>query len=512
MTISVQDNESARQITNRAFEAYDEALRVHSKFPIRAYFDTLSNYDQETFKLQSFLEASYDAEHAGIFQSPRRDTSQVLKDLLEGYITNKLPEEEAKFDKYHDQYRDGFSVKVDNPENKFQVGPLTFTHSVQSIQIAEPKAVEEFATSRRLGSFIIPSGESKPIITVNFLFSSLEEINNSLRPLIALYRICPITVVNDKIISASLGNKSKTPRLTTIIRNQLRDLTENDGKDSYERNSITESSRKNSNYSNRYEEFFEKQKGKNNNLLGERANESLEGVANDIRRLLGFSDLSERLQAESEEFKDTSAKLIRLAEEYEQKSREDTIQGFIPVALRDLVISTHPDLPEAFVVTLTMGRISPAAYTEKGILWKNEKGEPVLNPSKAFYLKVALNRYLEKIPELTKTDFTENSIDRPVTFYTDIEILDSVERLRLDFSNEKYNSKDLKGHEGNPYRMVHVKGMQASISHHYSMPVLIGKEYPTAQHVGTTKYTLLHECVYRVGRVFRRSKCIQEKD
>lgn len=479
MTTLIENNDSLDQIRKKAFEALDEGLRVKSKLPIRSYFSTITNYNQEIFKLQSFIEGLYDAVYAVTFQSPNRNIDQKLRDLLNAYVQDLLPEENEKFNRYHDQYVDRIPSKDSSYSTKFQIGPLEFTHSVQSVRIAEQKAVQEFATSRKQGSFIIPSGEARPVITIDFTFSGLEQINFALRPLIALFRTCPITVVNDIIVSSSLGNTQRTPRLTTVIRNRIREIKDTDNSDSYKINET----RDNSNRSE-LQTFLEKY---NNEGVTENEIISQAGqIAGRITGLLGLPGIGSKIEDDSVSYKDTEARLLQLMEENEEDKRKDTTEGFIPVALKDLIIGTHPDLPETFNVTLTMVRITTDAYAERGVLWKNERGEGVIDPKRAFYLKRAINKYLERIPEITATDFTENSLERPVSFIAEIERLQSVERVRLDFSEEKYNSSALRGDPSSPYRMVHIKGMHASISHHYSFPVLIGKEYPTAQHVGTT--------------------------
>lgn len=486
----MQIQQSLDEIRKNAEEALRESITVSSDFPLRSYFETLENSNFETFKIYQEYKSKFDEYLITAFSSPNKNTSEVLAALRNDFINKNKPKIEKEFSKFTDQY-DGPDPSV---KTRVQIGPLQFRHTVQSIEIVEPKQVEEFAVSRRGGSFLIPSGESRPTITISLTFPSLDAINNLLRPLIALFRVCPITVVNDGLINAALGVKTQTPRITSIIRSHLLEKSK--------RNKDLIDVSPDGNFATNALESFARTAGYLSSQARQRAEDILQKagskITNDIAERIASlfttqAELSASLEKPSAEAEVTDDSILQLLDKAADSKGEQkaAYNGWIPVALTGLTLSTHPSIPDGIDVTLQMVRISVDSYMEGGIRWRDENGSSVLNPMKAFYLKSAMLKYLDKIPVLTTKDMIRNAGDsfqkNTVKLSSDIQRLATNERIILDFSDPKYRKSNIEGSvTRDESRVLHVKGMQGSLSHHFSFPVLIGKEYPTAQHIGTT--------------------------
>ena len=65
---------------------------------------------------------------------------------------------------------------------KLQLGPLTFTHQVQKINIQERKGVKVLEATRSKKNFVVDSGDSAAKAQIRFLFVGLDEINGILEP------------------------------------------------------------------------------------------------------------------------------------------------------------------------------------------------------------------------------------------------------------------------------------------------------------------------------------------
>lgn len=457
------------EIEKNGSDALNQSLIVRNDFPLRAYFDTVQNYDREVYNIYSRLKAIFDTQMTDIYQGVQTSDNDVLKLILENYLAENFEVEKARFAKYHDEYVDGRDVLNEDPlvKTRLDIGPLTFKSTVQAIQIIEPKAVEEFATSRRQGSMLIPSGNSRPIINISFVFPDLDSINNALRPLIALFKICPITVVSNNILSSTLGHKTLTPRITTLIRKVVREIKD-DGSVQLKLGEIINTI------------------NSDDQLIGLVTSVTKRFISTSAK-LMGHRELSRSLDLPSAASKATEQDILDLLDSTELRTRSLEEYRYVPVALTNLSISTHPEIPTAFIVNLGMVRVSAAAYTKDGILWRDERNNPTQDPKKAFYLKVALNKYIEKhIPTLTKNDLSENETSlakKQFILKSDILRLQTTEQIKLDVNDNNYIASD--GH-----KIVSVGGLQCSISNHFSFPSIIGKEYPTAQHIGISNINL----------------------
>ena len=92
--------------------------------------------------------------------------------------------------------------------SELKLGPLTFKHQVQKIEIQEVKSVRPIDTVRSNRYFISDSGEARHVAQIRLLFTGLNEINagieggtddtSGIRGLVALFKTCPITTIQNK--------------------------------------------------------------------------------------------------------------------------------------------------------------------------------------------------------------------------------------------------------------------------------------------------------------------------
>lgn len=84
------------------------------------------------------------------------------------------------------------------------IGPVgRYIHQVQNIELFEKKNVQSVNVVRSNNNFLIDSGQSRQVAQIRLLFSGIGEINETLRPLIALFKIAPITSIKNELLSTS---------------------------------------------------------------------------------------------------------------------------------------------------------------------------------------------------------------------------------------------------------------------------------------------------------------------
>lgn len=490
-----------QQIREEAELVLQSAIEQESAALIEQFRHDIPDNDQ-TRPIYIDVTSRFEAHSATKHYSENRNKDKQIQNHLRAHVDNIREINETKFQKYRDDYVDGKPYTDSSIKTRMRVGPLTFKSSVQSVQVVEPKRVEEFATSRRGASFLMPTGETRPIINVNFLFPSIEAINYSLRPLIALFKICPITVVDDEFIKSVLGGSKGTKRLSTFVRRELLeeagDFVSNLTKSSARAIGRVSSGEVDIRQALRdvIKTLFSRQDTsvgtdlmKNNagDALGSRTSAMSENISNLIKNAPNTTQEASNNPSTKTEVTDE-----QLREEFARKERSEKIKsderGYVPVALTNLSISTHPDLPQAIMAQLSMVRVSLDTYSNFGVLWRDERGDPVANPARAFYLITALNKEVDKIPLVDDTDIATSSIlsayGSQVKFETNIESLDGIETLRLDFGDQTYHESVKQDSLESPSRSFVVKGLQGALSNHFSFPTIIGKEYPTVQHMG----------------------------
>ncbi len=439
MTIQLNTSTDKYSKIQESFQlALERSKAINSDLPIRALYQSLDT-DLVIARMASDAFNDFNKHLAGKNPISNKDALEELRKTF----TSSGSDQEVYFNQFLDN-------KLNNNTN-VQIGPLSFSSSVQSIQIVEHKNLEEIPSVRKSGTMLVPYGSTKPSIVINFLFNGFDSINNSLRPLIALFKICPITCVNDEVLERVFTNKVSTNRISLSIPNESTsklNIRSEDEKKKYIANEI--------------------QKIVNSATDDKSIDKPVYQRIADMLR--NSPDLAEQLSFESiDDRAITEDQLNSFVKKNANKSEAILDQSrFIPVALTHISLSTNPEIPEAIFCSLTLNRISVSEYMNGGMRWRTEDNTPSENPKDAYFLKIVLGKYIANMPYIKA--FSNDSLKMRTKIYG----LSEDEILELDCSNEIYERK------------VSVASVQAGMANYFSFPTLIGKEYPTAQHVGSS--------------------------
>jgi len=256
-----------------------------------------------------------------------------------------------------------------------KIGPIEFTYQVQEVSIQEVKSVETLQATRTDKNFISETGQGSHRAVIRLLITGIDEINTSLRKLIALFKCCPVVSVYNELLS-----KSWNPELAVATINDQTIKTK--------------------------------------------------------KKKLGSS--------------------------------------YVPVCLEDLAVSTVPDLPYSFYVTIAVSRIDISSVYDDNVLLYETGSGPSPFPEDATYLKKWIDMLLKsnKIPQLSLSDFTETTISWNGEYITG-------EKIPSPSSN-------LLGLRFGPQSHTKVQSEQCSIKNLFAYNVMLGKGYPFVQHMGST--------------------------
>lgn len=87
--------------------------------------------------------------------------------------------------------------------SNLSIGPLDFSHQVQSISIDEQKAVKVIETTRSSKNLVADSGKSNQTASISLLFTDLQDINTNLKKLLILFKTSPIISLQNEMISSA---------------------------------------------------------------------------------------------------------------------------------------------------------------------------------------------------------------------------------------------------------------------------------------------------------------------
>lgn len=426
-------------------EAYNESVRQQSQVPLEVFW---RDYTERTEEKTKIFAQKWNLLQAHLYVAKTFFKAGPDRDLIEKK-KNSIDEAFKKFsDKYHDN-----ETKPSDDEylTNVQIGPLTFNWSVQSININEQKNIEEISGIRRQGSFLIPEGQSKPFININFIFHNKESIRNSLIPLISLFKICPITTVNDVVINRAF-NKTILPSDSFVVEYRNKPLKDE--------GSIS------SNFS-----LQQRIDTIDARILASTDESDIKKLEALRQLLMQQQNLYNAAYPSKQELEQEERLIKHMDRSLEASSVPDEPSLFVPVALTALTLATHPSIPGGIIASLTMNRITVSPYSNGPLQWRDEYNNPTNNPSKAFYLKLALLKHIEKI----SVDL-ENIVD---SFGFKIEYIASSKDITIDL--DKYNVDD---------KVAKIDHISASIRNYFSFPTIIGSEYPCAQHLGRSNIAL----------------------
>jgi hypothetical protein len=147
---------------------------------------------------------------------------------------------------------------------------------------------------------------------------------------------------------------------------------------------------------------------------------------------------------------------------------------YVPVSLEELSISSVPDIPYAFYVTLVVGKIDiTSVYRDNILLYLDEDGNATPWPEDAFYLSRAIDLVSRSIwlSDISPDDFGVVRFNWIGQYATGEDIVAPFQELSYMSIGDK---------------KAVVVSEQASIKNIFSYNTLIGRGAPFVQHMGST--------------------------
>ncbi len=328
----------------------------------------------------------------------------------------------------------------DTSDSELAIGPLRYTCSVQNIDIFEERAVISPASTRSDRPVAIDSGQPYQKANIRFLFSGIKEINEHLRPLIALFRICPIVSIHNEMLSTAWA--PRTPALLDTLNNNFANIS----------------------------------------LQHEDDRESLNQTLEDAKQLIkeGRDPNLAISSAYNTKYKD-----VELRQKIQAILTDVlfTIPAYrlVPVCLEALHIETIPELPTTISVSLTLSHIDASSISEFGELEYLGNGPEShhVDPKRAHYLKKYLRRLLNNdlmaFPVISEESFGEvefKFFDKAISRVQPLSSIPAPVRFTTDGLHTK------------------VVGLSATIAHRFAYHRLIGRSQPCPQHMGISSRSL----------------------
>ena len=309
-----------------------------------------------------------------------------------------------------------------------RLGPLTFKHQVQKIEIQEVKSVRPIDTLRTNRHFISDSGEARHVAQIRLLFTGLDEINagieggtndtSGIRGLIALFKTCPITTIQNK----ELGNC----------------------------------------WSYIDDEFVAELK---------------EQEAAALQKNLGATPSSALFNNES------ISKAIAKASNSKIDRIKNLYSKYIPCSIDSLHVENVPEIPYSLQVTIVVSRTDPTPYFNKkrslgSLLYQGEEiGQHSPNPDRAYWLKKWITELLNSgvVSNLDKSDFDYLTLTKYSLEYPDIGNEPGGEEIKIPITT---SLEDIKGGV--------VLAESCSLSNKFSYKKLSGHGWSCPTHMGST--------------------------
>jgi hypothetical protein len=439
-----------------------------------------------------------------------------------GYHTPPMEEYAEKYNKYTP-----YVAETADEENGtfFKIGPISYGGEVQDIKILETKALTEITAIRSSTSFVADTGQADADVQVTLVFSGTAHIQDAFKPLIALFKLSPITSVRNEMINKALENKfteNKADVPVVEVREAGVRALNMRVQDAHKASLV-----------NAYNLAFPPVPGLSN-LDYDQIEAILlpttvtSGISRDPiavwKEILdkGGYDPGQALSADGtytnkyptfgswkEDLIDRNFNVVdpylTLPEGTPEPITVDADDpahdenpyaaslidntGHVPMAMNAMNISTHPELPNTIVVDLYLKRINVRNFLKDHLEYRTIDNNATSDPNRAFWLNYAIQLYIEK--------------------YIPDEALD-FDRVRLQFEGKSNDGgqfvelASFKESEGldildlNPGRAGSTAGatplgnvdgvvtqMSYSLSNHLAYHKLIGEAYPTAQFMGS---------------------------
>lgn len=365
-------------------------------------------------------------------------------------------------------------------ENKteLQIGPLTFTHQVQKINIQERKAISSIEATRSNKNFIIDSGDSEAKAQIRLLFTGLDEINDTnqdkdkngffisgLRALIALFKCCPIVTIKNNYLSSSWKKADKIYNQSNYdkLKQYLEELTQ------INRNVTSQEILSSGPIPSSADALAAIKNQQVVQLLNEKLKKARGQATPDILKGIG-------------NFTDYSFGSVNFPDSFLQQNI--TYSENISVALESLELENVPDIPYSIQATLTIARIDTAPFTIGGELEYLGAGgnqDKKTNPKEADWLIKWIGILLTngQIPELKEDDFKTASF----SWYGKTAIGSNITNPGPDDFKLGIGTNSS---PNEPEKDALLISENSSLRHRFAYNKIIGKIYPTAAHMGSS--------------------------
>jgi hypothetical protein len=368
----------------------------------------------------------------------------------------------------------------------FKIGPHVYGGEVQSINIIEDKAVKAFRGVRSNSDFLVEEGKGDADVEVTMLFKNIRAIIDHFVPLVALFRVSPITTVKNSVINNALLNK--------FTENQA-EKQDQLAFDKYE-NLITKA------YNDIKETYFAEHLGISKTIVTEDIFNTQKAGAifkhgyhpvfsrwptfseyqNDSQTFLAYESFAhDSLFGESE---DSAAEVAKKTPSLPHPEAID----YVSMAIMGIRVETHPEFPEAIVARVFLKRIDTSNYVRNSLVYRTLSNAPTTDASKCYWLRRALDIYIDKYlgPEWIK-----NGNGRHPEGGVSLQF--AGDDIYVKLFKEQYELEGLVVNKGgdsvdHPTGTV-VTQMSYSIGNKFALHKLQGRSYPTAQYMGATSGT-----------------------
>ena len=340
--------------------------------------------------------------------------------------------------------------------SELKLGPLTFKHQVQKIEIQEVKSVRPIDTVRTNRYFISDSGEARHVAQIRLLFTGLNEINagidggtddtSGIRGLIALFKTCPVTTIQNKELGTCWSY---------IDDDFIAELKEQEASALQEKYSSIPDITPGGTFTK--DDFF----------------------AN-----MGYLNPTLKQSALTEQIKASGNKINRIRNLYSK---------YIPCSIDSLHVENVPEIPYSLQVTLVVSRTDPTPYFDKresfgSLLYQSEnKGARSPDPFNAFWLKKWMTKLLDggRIKNLDASDFNYLTLTKYSLDYPDTGVDPKGEEIKIPITTST----------------EHIKGgillaESCSLSNKFSYKKLTGHGWCCPTHMGSTSRSLSLDIVF----------------
>jgi len=358
-----------------------------------------------------------------------------------------------------------------------QIGPHIYGGEVQDIQILENKAVAQFLGVRTSADFLVDSGDGDANIVISLLFSGVEHIYSGLVPLIALFKISPLTSIKNEMITSSLSNEFVDNIADGATKLALDKADEIINKASlYEASSI----------------FIENIRPYYDGILPQVVN--LE-FFNSFRNNQDYNKLPMWGYYNWDTYDDfinykalprySNSEKLKLAssEEYTEKLKKKLVNrkpsNFVPVAFTDITIQTHTELSDTLIARLVFKRVDVSAYSSTSLLYRSANNTPTDDPLNAYWLRRMLDLYINKY--LDKSYVFANMGDG---ISEEVSLRFAGNDIVLNIFKKEYNLNNLVVQDTGSNRDSVVMQMQIAYGNKFSFVRRAGTSFPTAQFMG----------------------------